>query len=137
MESSGSNDPLLNLESADKTFHKTASLVFSKMPNVKEYIRIDAFAFYEDTFNAMISATTGKELDTSEAMNDNFEIVSNKPMDTSRLHTDLTVKFKDLSVGHRFILALVATRVQAENEVDALTSTVHYSTCIHLNISKK
>eukprot|EP01035_Chromulina_nebulosa_P027528 gene27528-36221_t len=123
----GSNDPL-NLESAAaRAIQKTTSLIFSKSTHArKEFIRIDAFTFYEDTFNAILATTNGKDFDTSEAKNDILEIVSNKPMDETRLSTELTVKFKDLSVSHsnsRFIVALVATKVQADNEIHAMTST--------------
>lgn len=130
MESDGSNDPLNHESAATRSIQKTAASILSSSGSLagKEFIRIDAFAFYEDTFNAIVAATAnGKDFDTSEAKNDIFEIVSNKPMDANRLSTELTVKFKELSVNlsnSRFILALVATKVQAENEIEAMTSTV-------------
>lgn len=129
MEGDGSSNDPLNLESAAaRAIQKTASSIFSKSTQTgKEFIRIDAFVFYEDTFNTIIATTNGKDFDTSEAKNDILEIVSNKPMDETRLSTELTVKFKDLSVSHsnsRFIVALVATKVQADNEIHAMTSTV-------------
>jgi len=74
---------------------------------------------------ALNSASNGKELDITDARQDILEVLANSPLDSNLHKTEITVKFKDLSLLHsnsRFIIALVATKCVARNEKDAMTS---------------
>mmetsp|Transcript_11470 Transcript_11470/g.15797 ORF Transcript_11470/g.15797 Transcript_11470/m.15797 type:complete len:632 (+) Transcript_11470:95-1990(+) len=115
--------------SEQQQIDKPASSIFplsiSPTSEGKEFIRIDVFCFYEDNYLAANSASNGKDLDITDARQDLFEIISNSPLDNTLHNTEISLKFKELSLLHsnsRFILAFVATKCLAHNEKDAMTS---------------
>ena len=110
------------------------ALVLESTSAGKEYIRIDVYAFYEEV---ILGSSSGKEVDISTSKNDLFEILANKPLDEATFSTEITLKFKSLSVDHsnsRFVLLLCATKVLARDEIDAMTTNNQAITLCYVSV---